>query len=278
MIPFDFSYYRCETLDEAATIYKNLTVLGKIPAYYGGGTELISMARAGSIKFDAVIDIKNISACAALYMDASDLIIGSAVTLTQIAESGYFPLLSETVSRIADHTIQGKITLGGNIAGTIIYREAALPLLITNSRVKIMNENGMREIPFSTVFDGRIDLQKGDLIVQILIDKNDLRLPYNHVKRTKIEKIDYPLFTLAAIKKDNAIYAAVSGLPNGPSLLPNAALNDINMSAPDRINNTVAAMQDRIATDLSGSKEYRIFVLRTILNQMLHNLKGASSC
>ncbi len=278
MIPFDFSYYRCETLDEAVAIYKDLTVSGKIPAYYGGGTELISMARAGSIKFDAAIDIKNISACAALYMDESDLIIGSAVTLTQIAESGYFPLLSETVSRIADHTIQGKITLGGNIAGTIIYREAALPLLITNSRVKIMNENGMREVPFPTVFNGRLDLQKGDLIVQIIIDKNDLRLPYNHVKRTKIEKIDYPLFTLAAIKKDNAISAAVSGLSNGPSLLPNAALNDINMSAPDRINNTVAAVQGRIATDLSGSKEYRIFVLRTILSQMLHNLKGASSC
>ena len=49
------------------------------------------------------------------------LVIGSAMTLTEIAEENLFPLLSRTVKRIADHTVQDKITLGGNIAGTIIY-------------------------------------------------------------------------------------------------------------------------------------------------------------
>ena len=60
-----------------------------------------------------------------------------AVTLTNIAEKNYFPLLSLAVKRIADHTIQDKITLGGNLLGTIIYKEAILPLLLSNSRVVI---------------------------------------------------------------------------------------------------------------------------------------------
>jgi CO/xanthine dehydrogenase FAD-binding subunit len=160
MIPFDFEYYRPDTLNEAIDIFNNISSSNKTPVYYGGGTEIISMARAGSIHFDAVIDIKNINECKILGIENNNLIIGSAITLTQIAESGYFPLLSEIVSRIADHTIQDKITIGGNLASTIIYREASLPLKLTNCRVKVLNNNGINEVQFSDVFDGRLHLQK----------------------------------------------------------------------------------------------------------------------
>lgn len=107
---------------EAVDIYTRLCSEGKQPLYYGGGTEIISMARTHNIYTDAVIDIKGIPECNQQIYENSKLTIGSAVTLTNIAESNFFPLLSLTVERIADHTIQDKITLGGNIAGAIIYR------------------------------------------------------------------------------------------------------------------------------------------------------------
>lgn len=274
MIPFDFEYYRPDTLQEMTKIYSQLVKSNKITVYYGGGTELISMARAGTRKFNAVIDTKNIPDCNQCTMNEKSLIIGSAVTLTQIAESGYFPLLGDTVSRIADHTIQDKITIGGNIAGTIIYREAALPLMLTDSRVQILKKNGkIYEISFSTVFDGRLHLKEGECILQFIIDKEYVNLPYNHVKKTKIEKIDYPLLTFTAIKYENSIRAAVSGLFDHPYLLPSNMLSSFETSLIIRIENTIHAVKDMIHSDLSGSKEYRMFVLSNVLRQMYDNFK-----
>lgn len=273
MIPFDFEYLRPDNLCEAYEAFADISRTGKDAVYYGGGTELVSMARANSITFDAVIDLNYVPECTALILDNNNLIIGGAVTLSRIAESGYYPLLGETVSRIADHTIQCKITIAGNLASTIIYREAALPLLIAESRLKIMGENGLYEVPFEAVFDGRLHLQKGEFIAQIIIDKSLLSLPYNHVKKTKFEKIDYPLLTLAANKKNGFINAAVSGAANHPFVLPHDILNDCNISDADKINNVIKAVEDKIMSDLSGSKEFRKFVLNNVLKQMLNNLK-----
>lgn len=274
MIPFDFDYYRPDTLEEVSNLMKQLVSENKSPVYYGGGTELISMARADSIRFDSVIDIKKIPECGLLRIENNVLILGSAVTLTQIAESGLYPLLGETVTRIADHTIQDKITIGGNIAGTIIYREAALPLMLTNSRVKIMTESGkLQETPLSSVFDGRLQLKKGECIIQFLIDQSYLNLPYNHVKKTKIDKIDYPILSFSAIKKENMIYVAVSGLSHHPFLLDDSILNDINVPVSKRIEHIIASVRDKIISDVSGSKEYRIFMLTNVLKQMYDNFK-----
>jgi hypothetical protein len=108
--------------------------------------------------------------------------------------------------------------------------------------------------------------------VQILIDKEYLKLPYNHVKRTKIDKIDYPLITLAAIKNKNNISAGISAFYNHPFLLPNNLLNE-NIPEVNRVENIILAVRNDVISDLSGSKEYRIFVLRNILNQMYNNFK-----
>ena len=57
MIPYDFDYFLPDTWQEAVDIFHSLKAEGKNPLYYGGGTEIISMARVGSIRPDAVIDI-----------------------------------------------------------------------------------------------------------------------------------------------------------------------------------------------------------------------------
>lgn len=274
MTSFDFAYYKPNSLHEAFECYHNLVSGNQSVLYFGGGTEIISMARAESITFDAVIDYKSIPECNVLSIEKDALVIGSAATLTAIAESGYFPLLGETVSRIADHTIQGKITLGGNLCSKIIYREAALPLMITNSTIKIMTKDGLRKLPFSQVFNGRLQLQQGDFVVQLLINRDDIKLPYNHIKRTKMDKIDYPLLSMAANKKNGKIKAAVSGVGNMPMLLTEEALNNPSMSEEDRISEIITQLSGHVISDIQGSSAYRMFVLRNILEQVFENFKG----
>jgi len=276
MIPFDFAYYRPETVDEAWGCYFNLVSANKKPLYYAGGTEIISMARVNSSVFDAVIDLKGIPACHQLTLQDGAFIIGSTQTLTRIAEFGAYPLLSQTVKRIADHTIQGQITIGGNLAGTVKYREAALPLMISNCRVKIMTRDGLLEMPFLQIFDGRLRLKEGEFLVSLTIDENDLQLPYNHVKKTKMAKIDYPLITLAAMKKGPEIKAAMTGYGDKPLLLPADMLNNDSLPPAERITNMIKLLRDDCKSDLSGSKEYKEFVLQGILEQLFKNFAEGS--
>lgn len=275
MIPFDFEYYKPETTEEAVQIYSNLNSKGKKPLYYGGGTEIISMARAFNIYTGAVIDIKGISECNVQELKDNKLIIGSAVTLTQIAEANLFPVLALTVQRIADHTIQDKITLGGNIAGTIIYRESVLPLLISGSEVTIASLNGLRQVPLMDIFEKRIKLSSGDFIVNAAIDSHFLSLPYVHSKRTKSDKIDYPLITLAALKDNNRINIAFSGVCSYPfrSLLIEDYLNDTNLPNNIRVDNIINNIPDLVLSDLTGSAEYREFVLQKMLMEVLSKLE-----
>lgn len=275
MIPFDFEYYRPESIKEAIDTYSQAENLCKEPLYYGGGTEIISMARVDNIHTGAVIDIKDIPECKALGILGEELVIGSGVTLTAIAESKLFPLLGKTCERIADHTIQDKITLGGNIAGTIQYREAVLPLIVCDSDVVIAGVNGPRRVPLRQVFNRRIQLQKGEMIAQFIIRNEYLHLPYSHVKRTRNEKIDYPLVTLAGIKKDGNIRAAFSGIYDHPvrSLDVEKLLNDKSIPSDMRVKNIIGSIPEPL-NDIQGSSGYRKFLLGRVLVETLHNLEA----
>lgn len=275
MIPFDFKYYRPETLEEAMALYKELKELGSKPMYYGGGTEFISMARMHNVYSDAVIDIKGIPECNIHEIRDNHLILGAALTLTQIAESNFFPLLSLTIGRIADHTIQGKITLGGNLAGTIIYREAMLPLLVAESKVVLAGSCGIHTVPLRDVFQKKLLLSEGDILLQVIIDGEFLSLPYFHMKKTKYEKIDYPLITVSALKKNKDIRIAFSGLCDHPfrSLSIEEILNNHDCSVKEKLSQVLENIPAPILEDVGGSSEYRKFVLQQILQDLLRKFE-----
>ncbi len=278
MIPFDFEYYKPTTVEEAVNLYNKLKSAGKKPIYYGGGTEFISMARMHNVYTEAVIDIKDIPECNVHEIKNNELIIGSAVTLTNIAESNFFPLLSLTVKRIADHTIQDKITLGGNLAGTIIYRESVLPLMVADSEIVLASINGERRVSIMEVFNKRIQLADGELIVQVIIKDNFITLPSIHVKRTKNEKIDYPLITIAALRDNNKIKIAFSGMCDYPirSYAMEDILNDNTVSMDKKISNAISNIPGKVLNDISGSSEYRKFMLHTMIHETLTNFEEVS--
>ncbi|MGI6685702.1 MAG: FAD binding domain-containing protein [Bacillota bacterium] len=277
MIPFDFDYYRPDTLAEAAQAFDEMQIQKKNPVYYGGGTEIITMARTENIHTKAVIDLKKIPECRVLEIRDGKLIIGSGVTLTQITESKIYPLLEKACGRIADHTVQGKITIGGNIAGTIMYRETTLPLLLTDCEAVVAGNFGTRQVPFRDIFQERINLENGEFLVQLIINQDYLNLPYVHVKKTKNEKIDYPLVSLAAIKKDGKIRVGLSGVCSFPfrSIQLEEALNNKSKSLEERISDALMHLPTPILDNNVGSAKFRNYVLRNTLLNTLTTLEEA---
>lgn len=274
MIPHNFDYYRPDTVAEAVDVFETESRAGKKAYYYGGGTEIITMARAGGVAPDAVIDIKHIPECTQLGTDGENLVLGAALTLTQIFESGVFPLLGLACARVADHSAQGKITLGGNVAGTIIYHEAVLPLLLSDCSVTIAGPSGTRDVPLMQAFCERMRLENGGLIVKFTIRRYFTKLPYVHVKKTSAEKIGYPLLTACALRMDEELRVAFSGVCAYPFRSPDIERILKNRQVPPEtmadlcLQNLPAPVHD----DITGKANYREFVFKETLVNLLGTL------
>lgn len=277
MIPFDFEYYRPDTLQEAVELYQRLNTRGLAPLYFGGGTEIISMARLSTVRTGAVIDIKSIPECNVLEIKGDQLIIGTAITLTRVLESALFPLLAKSGGRVADHTIRDKITIGGNLCGKIIYREAILAFLLAESEAVIAGPAGERRVPIRDLFQQTMQLNPGELLVQIITDREYLSLPHDEVKKTRIDKIDYPIVSIAMLKKDGWTRVALSGLCAFPfrSAVMEEAVNDYHLDPEVRAGNCLRNLPAPVLSDIQASAGYREFVFKNTLAKMIREFESA---
>lgn len=276
MIPFDFDYYKPKTIQEATVLFHDLKANGREPAYFSGGTEIITLGRLDLVYTDAVIDLNTIPHYKDIYFYKNKLVIGAGTSLTTIEEVNKFPLLAKTVNDIADHTSRNKITIGGNICGDIYYREAVLPLLISDSLLGIVTRDGLDYYLIHEVFDKEIQLQPGDFLFNILVDQSYLDAPYVSIKRRKQWDIGYPLVTVASLKKEGQIRMAFSGVCPFPfrSLRMEKRLNDERYAAEERVKQALQYVPEPILDDVEGSPDYRRFVLQNTMLDVLHSLEG----
>lgn len=276
MIAFNFDYVRPSTLKEAVDAHRQLSIEGKNPVYYAGGSETITMCRAGDIRPGAVIDIKRIPELMGISEDQNALSIGAACTLYQISRANLFPLLTLACGRIADHTNQCRITLGGNLCGTILYRETSLPLFLADAQVALWGPDGARSAAFQSVFDGRMRLKPGEMITRVNIPAWALTARHFHIKKTANEKIDYPLLSASVLFKDGDLRAAFSGVCESPFRAPRmeAALNDRTKSIDERAALAASLLPSNAITTAQGTGEYRIFVLKNTLKSILEETEN----
>jgi carbon-monoxide dehydrogenase medium subunit len=274
MLPFDFDYYKPTTLREAIGLFNRLKEQGYQPMFISGGTELITLGRVDLLYTDAVIDLKAIGEGKTMEFNGDYLVLGSTLTLTQIEEANLFPLLTKTSSEIADHTARGKITLGGNICAQIYYREAVLPFLLADSQVVIAGEKGITISPIKERFQEQLFLNTGEFLVQIATEKRFIEAPFFTFKRRQQWETGYPLITIAALKIDGYLRIAISGLCPFPfrSAKMEEALNQKNLSAMDRAERALNVLPSPILSDVEGSDQYRLFVLRHLLMDVMAEL------
>jgi len=260
MIIHPFTYIQPDTKEQAYEVYQEYSQ----PLYYAGGSEIITMCRTGSITPDAVIDLKRIPEANVVHID-DDLVIGSCISLRAIKDSALFPLLGTICGRIADHTNQCRITLGGNLCSTIQYRETALAMLLTDANLVLFGSHGLRVVSIHTIFDGRMHLERGEFVLQVRIPTRYINLPYTHVKKTSGEKIDYPLISVSSLTCSDGTRFAISGFLNHPfrNREMEAALNQRNLD------DALECIPGVPKTDYQGSSEYRRFVLQQTLTATL---------
>ena len=276
VIAFDFNYYKPSTIAEAIETYITATSLRKKVIYYSGGTEFITFARTNKMHADVVIDIKGIPECNVCEIQGGQLVIGAAISLNKLVETNQFPLLSQTVKQIANHSSRNKITIGGNINSQLIYREGVLPFLLADAKVKIASQGEEKVVSLKKIFDRKMTLDEGTFLVQIIVDASFIDLPYLSLKRTQMTKVGYPVVTLAALLKENQIRVAFSGLCSFPfrSKKIEAIVNDDSLSERERIEQIASHLPASIVDDSHASAAYRGFVLKNLLVDTFEVLEG----
>lgn len=274
MIAEDFAYYRPGSLPEAARLFSELDHEGDHPLYYAGGTEILTQARLRNLGTRALIDLKGIPECRLCDRQDGRLILGSCLTLAEIAAQNPWPLLTETVGRLADHTTRRKITLGGNLAGTIHYREAALPFLLVDARARLYGPGGDRRASFDKVFDGTLQFGRGEFLVHLEVPEADLDLPGACVKTTRLDWVDYPLVTVAAVRSEDGYRVALSGLLDRPFRATGLekALGSRHEGALSHLKKALGTLPKGVLEDLHGSADYRRFVLGHTLEDILSHI------
>ncbi|MEK4651923.1 FAD binding domain-containing protein [Niallia sp. FSL W8-0954] len=272
----DFEFKKTSTIGQAFAQFAKTKTEKRQPAYYVGGTEILTLQRVQQLNIDVAIDIKDIPACLVHQLTEDYLVYGSCLTLTEIEEHNHFPLLTDVCKEIADRTARNKITVGGNICGAIFYREAVLPFLLTDSILVLAGKNGLRTEYIHDVFHQQLQLPDGELFVQAFIEKRYITCAYIAIKVRQQWETGYPLITIAALEIDGEMRMAFSGLCPYPfrSLILENIINNRVLSRQERINQIVNQLPGPILNDVEGSDEYRIFVLTDLLEKVIARLEG----
>jgi CO/xanthine dehydrogenase FAD-binding subunit len=187
-----------------------------------------------------------------------------------------YPLLSLAAGRIADHTIQCKLTLGGNLAGTIHYHETLLPLLLANATIHIANAQGIRQVPICDILNMGRKLNAGELILMVNLEKRYTAYPFAHIKKTKSEKIGYPLVSIAALNMDGMLRLAVSALCSFPFRFNDSPMADTR-PVMGIIKDFVTELPEPILNDLEGSPGYRQFIFEKTVEKIIMELRRSKA-
>ena len=273
MIAAYIAYLRPDTAEEAVEAWSRHAGA----RYLAGGTEITTAARrTAAYDLRACIDVKRIPELRRLEIADGVLRLGAALPLSVLTDADAFPLLAATCRGIADRTVRNRLSLGGNLAGMLPYREAALPRLLVDASVLTLAPAAdgappaRQERKLRDLFDKRLLLSPGELALSFSIPLAATRLPWRHRRATRAGPVDYPLVTTAMVRDGNALRLAVAGAHPYP-VRSDAADAALSKEGPAAIPAVLSAFGPPRA-DSRASAEYRVHLLRHLIRTSLEEL------
>jgi xanthine dehydrogenase FAD-binding subunit len=164
-------YARATSVDEAVRMLREG---GEVARVLAGGTDVIVLARERRRDIDLFVDIKHIPETMGISFDASTgLTVGAATPLYQVYGNAdvqkHYPALVEASHVIGGTAIQGRASLGGNLANSSPAADGIPAMIALDGVADIAGPSGKREVrvaDFCTA-PGRNVLQPGEFIVTL---------------------------------------------------------------------------------------------------------------
>lgn len=168
-----FKYIRPQSIQEAADILSEHKEQARILA---GGTDLLVQMQSSKSTPGYVVDIKHIPELNVLsYDDAEGLTIGAAVPCFKIWNHAkvtqHYPGLIDAVHLIGGTQIQGRATLGGNVANASPAADSIPSLIVHEAVCDVIGPQGIRQIAIEDmcIGPGQNALSTGEFLLRFRI-------------------------------------------------------------------------------------------------------------
>lgn len=179
-----FQYIRPSSLEDAIQLLADRESESII---FAGGTDLMPAFRKGDIECKYVIDVSRLKELKGIGVDKGSLVIGAAVTYTDIVENKliaeYAPVVAAAARCVGSEQIRNVGTLGGNVGNASPAADGIPALMVHNAQVEIIRNGEFLIKPLSEIVVGpyQTSLMPGDLITKFLLEP--LAAPYRSVYR-----------------------------------------------------------------------------------------------
>jgi len=277
----DMRVHQPETIDEALDL---LSELGDDATVISGGTAMVLMLKTGLIAPEAMVSLGRLSGLSGIVEDDGLLKLGALMTLRSGEMSPLvrevLPVLSDTLSKVANVRVRNVATIGGNLAEADYASDPPATLLALRSSVVARSNRGERVIPLTDFFVDFYEtaLEPDELITEVRVPKLNSTSGAAYIKYVTRSSEDRPCVGVAAVVdlgEDNVcrslrvVVGAVAATPQEVEAAENLAVGkDLDDELIGEIAQAYSESIDPI-DDLRGSKWYRrkvigVFVKRTI--------------
>jgi CO/xanthine dehydrogenase FAD-binding subunit len=260
-----YNYYKPRSLDEA------LDLKEKIPGavFIAGGTDLMVKIRNGDVQPPDLISFRSVPELSGI-ADKGITRIGSMTTISELIEhpalQKRYPVLAEAAKRHSGPQIRNVATIGGNLCNCSPCADTALPLLVLDSRVRLRNKKGSREISLDEFFTGPGEtcLTAGEILTDILLDRPPKNARATFMKKGRVY-MDLATASVAVLLEMDgktcrrARIAAGSVAPVPLRLTKVEELLEGNAVSEEILSEVQKIAEDSVSpiTDIRATEEYR---------------------
>ncbi|MCD6307067.1 MAG: FAD binding domain-containing protein [Deltaproteobacteria bacterium] len=168
------TYVRPGTLTEAVDLLQDLDDRCKLLA---GGTDVATELRSGAIRGRCLVDLSALPELKGIHEAEEELVIGSGVTLSEIASSAGVargaPALAKAAAVFGSRQIRNMATIGGNICRASPAGDTLPPLYVQDAELELTSSSKTRRVSIRDFIQGpgRIDLKAGEILKCIRLKK-----------------------------------------------------------------------------------------------------------
>ena len=276
----DFIIHEPENIGEACRL---LLEFGGEARIMAGGTDLLVDLKQHNIEISHLVSLAKIDGLAEVSTMGDELRIGARVSLNEVAESvmvkDWLEALSEAAASMASNQIRNQGTIGGNIASAVPSADLPPVLIAAGAYALIAGMDAERKVPFKELFLGprKTVINEGEILTHVMIPSigNNTGISY---KKIKLRGANALAVASAAssismegdvIREGKIVLGAVAPVP----MIAGQASRMLAGRIPsDKLFSAVAAAaadEAKPISDIRGSREYRIKLIRVLAERSL---------
>ena len=278
----EFDFHEPCTMDEACWI---MTEKGGEARPIAGGTDLIVKMKKKVLSPGHLVSLSKIPTLNNIDIHDSSIRIGSCVTASDLAESGYvraeFGALSKGAAGLGSPLIRNLATIGGNIVSARPAADLPPPLMAYGTKVVLRGKNGHRVIPLENFFQGPGQTVAGpeEILTEIIVKRPGAHAGAGYIKLGARKALEISLVNVATfisldcpggtIQEARIVLGAVAPTPIRACFAEEFLLGKRPGQALFARAGELAALGSKPIDDFRGSAAYRMDMVDVLTRRTL---------